>query len=162
LFHYLIYAFQNPDKLKISENSDGVVPLSSQLHPVAQKQSHEQFGFNSTHTTILENDEMITQILEKMDKVKNFFPEEHLQYFYVGGYDIDLSENYSPLVQYFIHNYGKYAMAITNGTLKPFYPEQEYFLGVTKGEVPARNDVEKGWLKFLNEFPEYSSKTEKP
>jgi uncharacterized protein YifE (UPF0438 family) len=45
-------------------------------------------------------------------------------------------------------------MAITNGTLKPFFLEQEDFLKVTRGEVPSTNEAEKGWLKFMGEFPE--------
>lgn len=157
LNHQLIYAYQNPDILKFSENSDGVVPLSSQLHPVAQKQSQNQFGFNSSHTAILENEEMIAYILDEIDKVKNFFPEEHLQYFFAGGYDVDLNDDYSPISQYHIHKYGKYLMAVTDGTLKPFSPEQENhenFLRVTRGEIPARNEVEESWLRFMSEFPE--------
>ncbi|MCP4373601.1 MAG: alpha/beta hydrolase, partial [Deltaproteobacteria bacterium] len=148
LNHQLIYAYQNPDILKMSENSDGVVPLSSQLYPIAQKQSQDQFGFNSSHTNILEDDEMIAYLLERMDKVENFFPEEFLQYFFLGGYDVDLSDDYSPIVQYFIHHYGKGVMALVNGTLKPFYQEQEDFLRVTRGEKPATTEVEKGWMKF--------------
>jgi pimeloyl-ACP methyl ester carboxylesterase len=82
LNHQLIYAYQNPDILKISENSDGVVPLSSQLHPIAQKQSQGQFGFNNSHTSIHEDEEMIAYALNRIDEVKNFFPEEHLRYFF--------------------------------------------------------------------------------
>lgn len=156
LHHQLIYAYQNPDTIKLSENSDGVVPLSSQLHPIAQKQSQEQFGFNSSHTTILENEEMITHILERIDKVKNFFPEEYLQCFAKDGYDFDLSDEYSPIAQYFIHYYGKCIMRIINGTLKTFYPEQQDFLKAIRGEVPATTEVEKGWMKFVSEFPEVS------
>jgi pimeloyl-ACP methyl ester carboxylesterase len=154
LYHQLIYAYQNPDTLKISENSDGVVPLSSQLHPIAQKQSQGQFGFNSSHTSILKDEEMIAYILARIDEVKNFFPEGHLKYFFEGGYDIDLSDDYSPIVQFIVHNYGKYWMAVTNGTLKPFFPEQENFMRVIRGEVPATYAVVKGWLKFMSEYPE--------
>ncbi len=152
--HQLIYAYHNPDTLKISENSDGVVPLSSQLHPIAQKQSQEQFGFNSSHTSILENEEMITHILDRMDKVKNFFPENHLKVLLTGGYDVELKDGYNPITQYVINNYGKYYMAVTDGTLKPFYPEQEDFLRVTRGEQTATYEVVKGWMKFMREFPE--------
>ncbi len=154
LNHQLIYAYQNPDILKITENSDGVVPLSSQLYPIAQKQSQDQFGFNSSHTTILENEEMITYILERMDKVKNFFPEEYLKYLFLGGYDVDLGDRYSPIAKHYIRYYGKCAMAVMNGTLKTFYPEQENFFRVIRGEIPATTEVEKGWMKFMSEFPE--------
>ena len=60
--------------------------------------------------------------------------------------DVDLSDEYSPIVKFVIHNYGKYWMAITNGTLKPFYSEQEDFMKVIRGEEPATFEVVKGWL----------------
>ncbi len=97
---------------------------------------------------------MIAYILARIDEVKNFFPEEHLQYYFEGGYDLDLSDDYSPIVQFIIHNYGKYWMAVTNGNLKPFFPEQENFVRVIRGEVPATYAVVKGWLKFMSEYPE--------
>lgn len=153
--HQLFYAYQNPDTVKLNDNSDGVVPLSSQLQPVAQKQSQGQFGFDSSHTGILEDQEMITHLLEYIGKVENFFPEEHLQYLIDdGGYDIKLSDNYSPLFQFIIHNYGKYTMAVINGILKPFYPYQEQFLKVMKGEAAPQNEYEKSWLQFLQDYPE--------
>lgn len=152
--HQLIYAYQNPNTLKIRENSDGVVPLSSQLQPVAQQQSQNQFGFNSSHTTILKDEKMIEHILSRFKEVKNFVPEEHLQYYFKGGYDIDLSDDYSPIFQFIIRNYGKYYMAVTDGTLKTYFPEQEHFLKVTKGELPAVHEVEAAWMKFMREYPE--------
>lgn len=153
--HHLIYAYQNPDVLKLSENSDGVVPLSSQLYPEAQKQSQTQFGFNSSHAAILENNDLITYVLDQMGRVKNFFPEEHLQYWFAGGYDVDLGDDYSPMSQYIIHNYGHYYMAITKGILKPFYPEQVESLKVIKGELAPRHEGERAWIKFLNEYPDF-------
>lgn len=152
--HHLIYAYQNSGVVKLSENSDGVVPLSSQLHPTIQKQSSEQFGFNSNHTEILENDELITYVLDQMKGVNNVFPEDHLRYCFMGGYEVDLSDDYSPLAKFVIRKYGKYWMAVSNGTLKPFYKEQEDFVKVIKGEVSAKRDVVKGWLKFMGEYPE--------
>jgi pimeloyl-ACP methyl ester carboxylesterase len=71
--HQLFYAYQNTNSLKFGENSDGVVPLSSQLCPKAQKQSRQQFGFNDSHVGVLRNDEMITLLLKKMNGVKKYF-----------------------------------------------------------------------------------------
>lgn len=155
LNHQLIYAYQNPSVLKLNENSDGVVPLSSQLHPAAQEQSRGQFGFNSSHTDILKNEKMIAYVVKLMEKVKNFYPEEQLQYMFAGGYDVDLGDDYSPIGKFFIRNYGKSAMAVTKGVISPFYPEQENFLRVNRGERPPQNEVEKDWLKFRREFPEF-------
>lgn len=153
LDHLLIYAFQNPDVVKLSENSDGVVPLSSQLHPTAQKQSSEQFGFNSSHTAILENDEVVSYILDRMKDVKSFYPEEHQKYIDMGGYDVQLSDDYKPAEKYIIHNYGKYWMAVANGTLKPFFEDQEHFVKMVRGEEPEMAIV-KFWFNFMREYPE--------
>lgn len=87
---------------------------------------------------------MIAYILDRIGQVKNFFPEEHLQYCFEDGYDVDLSDDYSQVVQLIIHNYGKYWMALTKGTLKPFYPEQDHFMRVIWGEVPAKYPVVEG------------------
>jgi uncharacterized protein YifE (UPF0438 family) len=46
-------------------------------------------------------------------------------------------------------------MGLTNGTVIPFLPEQEHFVGVVNGEQAPRSEVEKGWLKFISEHPEF-------
>lgn len=153
--HHLIYAFQNPDVVKLSENSDGVVPLSSQLHPAAQIQSSEQFGFNSSHTAILEEDDSISYILDRFRGVNNVYPEEHLKYCFLGGYEVELSVDYSPMDKHIIHNYGKYWMAVAKGVLKPFHEDQEEFVKIVRGEAPSEHDILKGWLRFMREYPEF-------
>ncbi|MBL3598320.1 MAG: alpha/beta hydrolase [gamma proteobacterium endosymbiont of Lamellibrachia anaximandri] len=152
--HQLLYAYDNPATLIISKNSDGVVPLSSQLRLEAQQQATGQLGFESNHTGILENEEMIGHIFERMDRVKNFYPESHLAVFRRGGYEVKLTDDYSPVSQYVIHSQGRYWMAVSNGTLKPFFPEQERFLRVIKGEESPKYEVVEDWLRFLKEYPE--------
>lgn len=152
--HQLIYAYDNPATLKISKNSDGVVPLSSQLRLEAQQQATGQLGFESSHTGILENEEMINYIFKCMDRVKNFYPESHLEALRRGGYDVELTDDYSPVGQYIIKSVGRYYMAISNGTLKPFFPEQERFLRVIKGEESPKYEAVEDWLRFLKEYPD--------
>jgi len=153
--HQLLYAYDNPATLKIRKNSDGVVPLSSQLRLEAQRQATGQLGFESSHTEILENEEMISHIFARMDRVKNFYPESHLEVLRRGGYEVKLSDDYSPVSRYVIHTFGRYWMAVSNGTLKPFFPLQEEFLRVIKGEdPPPKYGVVKDWLRFLKEYPE--------
>ncbi len=154
--HHLVYAYQNPDVVKLSENSDGVVPLSSQLHPAAQMQSSEQFGFNSSHTAILEDDELISYILDRFQRVNNVYPEEHLEYCFMGGYDVELSDDYKPMDKHIIHNFGKYWMAVSTGVLEPFYEEQELFVKIVRGEAPSEYDSLNGWLRFMQEYPEFA------
>lgn len=153
--HHLIYAYHNPDVVKLSENSDGVVPLASQLHSSAQIQSSEQFGFNSNHTSILEDDELISYLLSRFKGVKNIFPENHLQYCFMGGYDVELSDEYNLTDRYIIHELGKYWMAVATGVLKPFYKDQEDFVKIVKGEATPEHDFLNGWLRFMQEYPEF-------
>ncbi len=152
--HQLLYAYDNPATLKLSKNSDGVVPLASQLRLEAQRQATGQLGFESSHTGILENQAMIAYLLEHMDQVKNIYPEAHLKVLRRGGYDVKLSDDYSPIGQYVIHSLGRYWMAISDGTLAPFFPEQERFLRVIRGEEPPKSQVLKDWLRFLEEYAE--------
>ena len=79
--HHLVYAYHNPSTIKLQENSDGVVPLYSQLHPEAQRQSSAQFGFKATHTSILENQEVLDYVIAKKHEVPSIFPESHMQQF---------------------------------------------------------------------------------
>jgi triacylglycerol esterase/lipase EstA (alpha/beta hydrolase family) len=157
--HELIYAYQNPNAIKLGENSDGVVALTSQLHPQAQRQASGQFGFDNTHTDILDSEEVAAHIRANMNKVENSFPPAQLQVIRQGGYAVTLGDEYSPIAQYSIHNYGKYLMALTNGTLTTFHPEEERFIAVVNGEKAPRDDAEKGWLRFLKEHPEFRGTT---
>ena len=155
LHHELIYAYQNPGAIKLGENSDGVVTLNSQLHPQAQSQASGQFGFDNTHTDIFDSEEVATHIRARMDLVENPVPLPRIDVLNQGGYDVVLSEAYSPRAQYVIHNVGIYVMALSEGTFEPFYSEEEEFMAVVRGEKSPRNDVEKGWLRFLSEYPEF-------
>jgi pimeloyl-ACP methyl ester carboxylesterase len=155
--HELIYAYQNSSTIKLGENSDGVVALTSQLHPQAQRQASGQFGFDNTHTDILDSEEVAAHILERMEMVKNAFPPAQLELLHEGGYDVTLGAEYSPKAQHSIRYYGKYLMALSNGTLATFHPEEVRFIDVVNGKKPPRDDAEKGWLRFLSEHPELKS-----
>ena len=152
--HVLVYAFKNPEGLNDNGNSDGVVPLSSQLRPQAQQEATYQMGFESTHVGVLSNEDMIAQMFARMNDVKNFYPESHLRVWRQGGYSLELSDDYNPLSQYVIHSMGRYWMAISNGTLEPFFPEQERFVRMVKGKEPARDQVVKDWIRFLHDYPD--------
>jgi pimeloyl-ACP methyl ester carboxylesterase len=152
--YQLLYAYDNPATLKISKNSDGVVPLASQLRLEAQRQATGQLGFESSHAGILKNEEMIDYLFARMDTVNNFYPEAHLKVLRQGGYKVKLPDDYSPVVQYVIHSTGKYWMAVSNGVLKPFFPEQERFVRIVKGEEAPKRQLVKDWLRFLKEYPE--------
>ena len=155
----MLYAYGNPNAIKLGENSDGVVTLSSQLNSRAQLQSSEQFGFNSSHTEILKNKDAIAHVLGRMEKVENIFPESHLRILRKGGYNVTLSDKYTKKFRYLIRTVGVYMMELQKGTITPFHQEQVRFISVGKGKRAPSNELEKGWLRFVKEHPELLSNT---
>jgi pimeloyl-ACP methyl ester carboxylesterase len=153
--HELIFSYQNPNAVKLGENSDGVVALSSQLRPDAQAQASATFGFDNSHADILESEDVATHLESLMARVKNPVPAPQLEVLNQGGFDVALSDAYSPKARYLIHNIGIYLMALTEGRFEPFYDEEERFMAVVNGEKSPRSDIEKGWLRFLAEHPEF-------
>ncbi len=149
--HQLFYAYENATALKIGSNSDGVVPLSSQLDSRAQQQSQEQFGFKSGHVDILNNSELIAQLLGKIQQVKGVFPESHIQILLEGGFAIDPHNSYSPLTQYIIRYAGKYFVLLANNKFAPINSHHERFIKAIRGEVPASTTLEKEFKTFMIE-----------
>jgi pimeloyl-ACP methyl ester carboxylesterase len=152
--HQLFYAYNNSNTLKLGENSDGVVPLFSQLHPEAQRQSSEQFGFNSSHTDILNNEKMIVHLLEKMADVKNIFPESHMKILINGGFNVELTDDYSPASKHLISYAGKYLILLVKGIIKPINSQQEGYIQAVQGKVSATKVVEREFIRFMKEYPE--------
>lgn len=154
--HQLLYAYGNPEKLKLGENSDGVVPLSSQLHPIAQRQSTRQFGFNSSHTDVLKDEGAIRHVIKSIHQVKNIYPESHIEILMTGGYDVGFDSSYSDREKYFLRKMGRYLSALANGMLDSLGdPVLEHFVKASQGKVRAKTDPEVAWLKFIKDYPHY-------
>jgi len=68
--HDLIFAYKGESGFTIlgSENSDGVVTLKSQLRSDVQDESQSVYGFNESHTSILESDEVKKRVDTLMDR----------------------------------------------------------------------------------------------
>ncbi len=149
--HELYYAYHNDSGIKFGDNSDGVVALTSQLHPPAQQQASARFGFDSTHAGILENPDAFARIRERMADVDNVFPPAHLRALRRGGFDVPLGADYPAMAAFMIRNYGIYLMALTDGTLAPESPNERHFVAVANRLEPPRNADERSWLRFLSE-----------
>ena len=149
----LIYAYQNKKALKFGENTDGVVPLSSQLRSEAQEEAREQFGFNNTHTGVLQSEKLIAYIQKHINALLELFPEAHLKLLDEGGFDVAM-EGYSPTSQHIIRVMGKYLAALTTGEITPLTASLQQFTEVAKGQKSASSRIEKDWLKFIREYPE--------
>lgn len=154
--HHLIYAYGNQSSVKLGENSDGVVPLSSQLYPLAQNQSTRQYGYNHSHTGILNDDRVVTDIIDLISEHRSYYPESHLDYMVQGGFDVDLSSRYTPREQYAIQHLGHFIRALANGRLKPFDRYEAHFIDVLNGVEEPNLFTESAWLKFRSEYPEFA------
>lgn len=154
--YQLMYTFGNSRTLKMGENSDGVVPLSSQLRHEAQIEAKEQFGFDAGHTDILHDRTLIDHLLTRVGKVKTIFPDNHMQAIFRGGFDLPL-ENYSSITQYLIRNYGHYLVEFSNGKLEPISESQRDFLNLLGKKRPPKNQTEREFMRFKAEFPNYFS-----
>lgn len=151
--HQLYYAYRNTSAVKLGQNSDGVVPLSSQLDTRAQSQSSEQFGFNSNHVEILRNQDMIDLLLKNVAEVKNVFPQSHLEVLNQGGFVVDFGDKFSPQARHTVNTLGRYMVALAKGTITPINKYQEKFVRVANGEERATTEVEKIYLYVEKNYP---------
>ena len=151
--HRLFYAYKNSDMLKLGENSDGVVSLSSQLNPEAQKQARQTFGFDSGHVDILTNEQMITLLLDLMGNVNSAFSDESMAALVNGGFDVKLGDDYSPTTKHLIRYAGRYLVKLVHGRIEPMRPQQEHFILAAQGKVPATTDFEREFILFMKAYP---------
>jgi uncharacterized protein YifE (UPF0438 family)/pimeloyl-ACP methyl ester carboxylesterase len=154
LAYHLFYTFGNDHAVKLGENGDGTVPLSSQLAEPAQKEATAQFGFNDTHVGVLADPALITRVIQVVGEVKSPVPEEHLRWIAQRGYGFTLGPQYTPLQRYVVNELARYMDALAAGQIQPFEESQAHFVAVTRGRAAATNEVEEGWLRFNREFPD--------
>jgi triacylglycerol esterase/lipase EstA (alpha/beta hydrolase family) len=156
--HQLLYAYRNDKAVKLGENSDGSVALSSQLHPPAQQQSDDQFGYNSTHSGILKNQRMIDHLLKRMASINGTYPDSHLAILKRGGFNVNFGREYDPKSKYIIRTVGHYLAALSRNEITPLHPDLVRFVQVINGEITASSDLEKAWLRFQQEYPDMIGK----
>ena len=155
--HQLMYAYGNPKKLKVGENSDGVVPLSSQLHETAQKQTIKQTGYNVSHVEILQAPKAIDQLIHTIEQVHIKYPKEHVNFLLQGGFSVSLGDNYSKIQRYIIRTYGKYIRALVQQNIKPANPYQEDLLEVVQKKLAPKTDSDIAWSNFVTDYPNWAS-----
>ncbi len=152
--YHLLFAYGDDRAIKIGSNSDGVVPLASQLSPRAQKEARAQYGFDDTHAGILRNPAAIETILRIAGEVRSPLPDDQIRELRRGGYDVELGPGYTPLEVFFVRNLGHYLAAMAAGTITPVHPSQEHFVRVMRGQAEPEHEVETAWLKFTRDCPD--------
>ncbi|MDP3479203.1 MAG: DUF413 domain-containing protein [Desulfoprunum sp.] len=152
--YHLFYAYGNDSSVKIGENSDGVVPMSSQLAPQAQNEAARQYGINDTHIGILKNPDLISQLLNIIYEVKPPYSKRLVEECNRGGFNVELSEDYSRMEKHFIRHYAFVFEALVSGKVAPENPPLEHFVKACRGEVPATTPAETAWIKYRKEHRE--------
>lgn len=151
--HQLFYAYSNDSAFKLGDNSDGVVPLSSQLHSSAQIESQRQYGLDVNHTSILTSENSISQITKVIEQQHIKLPEQHLFYARKGGFKINPTDIYSLEEAYYLKYYGCYMMALSTGLIAPFDDNQKAFAAMLRGEksqsiFSSSSKAVEAWLKY--------------
>ncbi|MES2948409.1 MAG: DUF413 domain-containing protein [Pseudomonadota bacterium] len=152
--HKLVYAFGNPGVVKVGENSDGVVPLSSQLHKMVQQQASEQKGFNASHVGILRDPEAIDYLMGQINPVNTLYPQANMSVFLQGGFDQALGSHYSKREIYYLRHYGKFMRALVQRQVEPLNSFHQDILDAASGKRSATTEHETAWLKFAADYPE--------
>lgn len=154
--HHLFYAFKNSSTLKLGENNDGVVPLSSQLHSQAQTQAKQTFGFDSGHVDILANKQMIERLFNVMSGVKSTFSDKSMAALAKGGFDLELSDEYRPTTKHLFKYAAKYLVLLAHDRIKPVQKQQhKHFILAARGKVPAETELEREFISFMQEYPDW-------
>jgi uncharacterized protein YifE (UPF0438 family) len=153
LEHHLIYAHKNAGG---PDDSDGVVPVYSQLPASATGKISGQYGFHATHTGILQDPAGVEKVIDLIARVKNLFPDEQLDYLSRGGFAVELDGHYTLLEKHWIQHMGVFLRALASGNLKPT-PGDSHFLAVVHGSETPVNEAETAWLKFREDYPDLAA-----
>ena len=148
--HHLFYAYNNTALVKFGENSDGVVPLSSQLHAPAQLQASHSLGLNLSHAGIRDDPVAIEAILKIVTAVETRIPDAHMRSFLAGGFEVSVGGDYSEMDQFLLRHYGRYLESLARGELQPQNADEMQLRRMLLGEVEPEFDLAKAWLKFKN------------
>ena len=151
--YLLIYAFRD-DGLRFGRNSDGVVPLASQLRPEAQAEASLQRGFDATHTGILVDEEALAFLADRIHEVPSGFPSDHMAWLLKGGFVCPPESGFDPLARYAIETTGQYVRALVEGVLSPLDDEQRHFVDAVHGRVSPSNPLEEAWSAFIAGNPD--------
>lgn len=151
--YHLFFTYQNDGLIRTGENSDGVVPLSSQLRPEAQAEATMQHGFNATHVGVLHDQEALDFIVRDIHRLQTQYPPDHMAWFMKGGFVVPDGWNHGPVMKYHIETIGQYLLALARGQITPVSPDEQHFVDVVKGRTTPAYDMERAWLDFIKTNP---------
>ncbi|MCA8974474.1 MAG: DUF413 domain-containing protein [Planctomycetes bacterium] len=146
--HHLLFAFHD-DGLRFGDNSDGVVPLRSQLRPEAQAEAVLLRGFDATHAGILQDERALAFVVDDIHAVHIDFPPDHTAWLLRGGFACPEALEIDPLARHMIVTVGQYLRALAKGELEPIDDQQRRFVAAVRGRGPITEAMERAWLAFV-------------
>ncbi len=146
--HLLFYAYNNDSRVKFGDNSDGVVPLASQLRASAQQQASRQQGINVSHSGILIDSDAVDMIITAVSQVQSGYPEDHLTLYLLGGFETETAINYTDKERHLLKQYGCILQALAAGSVDPINGPQAELVAMLQGKIVASNDAASAWLKY--------------
>lgn len=145
--HHLLYAYNNESLVKFGENSDGVVPLSSQLHPAAQQQSSRQLGLDTSHVGVQRQAAGIAAVMQVLAGIETRISPAHLASVRAGGFEPE--GDYSEAERYCLRHYGRFLEGLAQGSLEPANEAQTRIVAMLRGTVEPSVAAATAWLKFV-------------
>ncbi len=146
--HHLFFAYDNGSPDDLENGSDGVVPLSSQLHAPARQQAISEQGFAASHSGILETPDVAQALADILTMVRMEAPPNHAAYVLKGGFEVEPAADYTPTEAYLLLHYGHYLGALASGELEPANDWQKALVPMLRGDAPATNPSATAWLKY--------------
>ena len=151
--YQLLYTYRD-EGVRTGANSDGVVPLHSQLRAEAQQEATLQRGFDATHVGVLSDPAALDFLMQEIHATQTQFPPDHMRWLLKGGYAVRDESPYGPQLTHLIQTMGQYLWAVGSEQIPALDAEQRHFVEAIKGRTPPTNDVERGWLAFVARHPE--------
>jgi hypothetical protein len=152
--HHLVYTYRREGDAARGRGNDGVVPLASQLPDAARAQAAGVHGFRSGHVEVLRDANALGHVASLIGSVKTPYPDGHLRFLDLGGFDVALGPGYGPYEVLAVRVYGHYLRALANHELRPTMPFEDHFVEVMDGRAAPQYPAEVAWLKFRSEHPE--------
>lgn len=131
-------------------DTDGVVPVSSQLRSLARDQATHQHAINASHVGVLSDPKATAAISESLSRVKTQLPDSHMKYYSLGGFGVPVGEIYSEMEAYILRHYGRIIQALSNGEITPTHGWPRNIVPMLRGKIATQLEIPNAWRKFID------------
>lgn len=151
--HHLLHAFGNDDLIRFGANSDGTVPLSSQLRQEAQAEATQVRGFNASHAGILTDADSVDYVITEIHRQRVDVPNDHMSWYLRGGFEVPPDCNLPPILTHLIATQGQHLRALARGDIAPLEPVERDWVEVAQGRAQPSEPMARALLQCLQRYP---------